>query len=354
MTMLLKEPDAPVGEPATEPPAPARACDTCGAEMADGQDWCLSCGTAAPGRLGTRPGMRAATTIVAITLLLAGGAVAASYAALSDDAQREASRPAPPDATPVAAAPQATVPAVTPPPTATTPGATTPGVTTPVIPPTATTPGITTPTLPTIQTPRIPKITAPTTSIPTTTPRVTPTVTPKTTTPKSTTPAKKNTSSTASSNVIALPADSLALYDPYNRAKEKTDPADAYDDKTDTAFSITTEPGQKMGLGLVIDLESAKAVKVLELVTNTPGFRAEVYGATGSQRPPDILDTRWAHIKDRSRVDETKIEGNKPGDGRERIVLGGGGKSYRFFAIWLTTPPDAGTVVRFQDLKLLG
>ena len=32
--------------------------------MAPGQDWCLECGTAAPGRLGRRPGLRAAATVV--------------------------------------------------------------------------------------------------------------------------------------------------------------------------------------------------------------------------------------------------------------------------------------------------
>ena len=48
--------------------------------MAPEQDWCLNCGTAAPGRLGERPGWRAASTVIVLALLLvlgaAGGAAA--------------------------------------------------------------------------------------------------------------------------------------------------------------------------------------------------------------------------------------------------------------------------------------
>ena len=38
--------------------------------MQRGQDWCLECGTAAPGRLGARPGWRAAFTVVGLTTVL--------------------------------------------------------------------------------------------------------------------------------------------------------------------------------------------------------------------------------------------------------------------------------------------
>ncbi|MEA2303390.1 MAG: hypothetical protein QOH43_670, partial [Solirubrobacteraceae bacterium] len=84
------------------PAAPPRTCAACGAALAPEQDWCLECGTAAPGRLGGRPGMRSAVAVAVLTLLLVGGAVAASYAALSTDANRRASTTTPADAAPVA------------------------------------------------------------------------------------------------------------------------------------------------------------------------------------------------------------------------------------------------------------
>ena len=87
--------------------------------MVPGQDWCLECGAAAPGRLGRRPGMRAATTIVGLTLALVAGAVTAGYAAINGDAGREVAKPAAASGAPVAQAPPATPTA----PAATTPAA---------------------------------------------------------------------------------------------------------------------------------------------------------------------------------------------------------------------------------------
>ena len=97
MALLLKDREA-TPEAAPQPPdgvvtvaAPDYACEVCGNAMARGQDWCLECGTAAPGRLGARPGWRAAFTIVGLTTLLLACAVVAAYAALTSDAERTAS-----------------------------------------------------------------------------------------------------------------------------------------------------------------------------------------------------------------------------------------------------------------------
>jgi hypothetical protein len=315
--------------------------------MAPGQDWCLECGTAAPGRIGGKPGWRAGATVVGITLLLVAGAVAASYAALSGDANREAAKPAPPSATPVAQAPPAAVPGQ---PGAVAPGATIPGATTPG----ATTPGVTTPSA--IKPPRIfPQGNqAPSavnqTPIPTTqTPTVTPS--PGATTPTPTTPSTPKPTKPAGPQTIALGADALSLYDPYKNATAQGDPADADDNNGDTAWFVTSKNAASMGVGMLVDLESARGVKVLGLVTKTPGFRVEVYGAD-SELPADVLDTRWTHIRDRSRVDETSKDGTKAGDAMERIVLGGGTSKYRYMLLWFTTPPDAGPTVRLTQVVL--
>ena len=97
MALLLKDREAspqPGGQPpdgAVSSTAPDFACEACGAAMQRGQDWCLECGTAAPGRLGARPGWRAAFTVVGLTTLLLLCAVVAGYAALTSDAERSAS-----------------------------------------------------------------------------------------------------------------------------------------------------------------------------------------------------------------------------------------------------------------------
>src|ERR671932_186050 len=94
MKLLERQPeavrDAPPEPPAEAPPehAPSepelRTCKSCGATMEPGQDWCLACGAAA-GRLAGRPGLRSMSAVLGLTGLLVAGAVAASYAALSED-----------------------------------------------------------------------------------------------------------------------------------------------------------------------------------------------------------------------------------------------------------------------------
>src|SRR4051794_33670216 len=94
MTLLLRDHDAKAAEPDAQTPPEvtpeARTCPTCHSPLEPEQDWCLQCGEAQPGRLAALPGKRAAATVIALTALIVGGAVAASYAALSDDPAPEA------------------------------------------------------------------------------------------------------------------------------------------------------------------------------------------------------------------------------------------------------------------------
>ncbi len=333
----------------TEPPATVRVCDACSATMDGAQDWCLECGTAAPGRLGSRAGWRPITAVVALTLVLVGGAVAASYAALSEDSKIAAGNTtAQADATPVAQTPPALPAASVPPAVAgpTGPAAVAPGVLPSVPAPVAPTSKPSVPITPVVPTPPILPIspsggtTKPSTSG-------------GSETKDTTTPDEDDTADTTKSPVdVALGADAVSVYDPYSRATIKGDPADAYDGSRDTTFRLgTADDGKPMGVGIVIDLEKTTAVRGVELVTDTPGYRVEIYGASSSKLPPDIIDTRWAHFADRSKVDQGKKDGNIPGDDKDRISLGGERKT-RWLVLWMTTPPVKGPLVRINELSL--
>jgi len=324
----------------------ARSCDHCGAGMSPEQDWCLECGTAAPGRLGVRPGTRAMLTVVGITLLLAVGAVAASYAALSEDSKLDAARPGSTDSAPVAQVPPTLPPASTP------PGAATPTMPAAPVTPPAELPKITPPA--SVTPPTSTPITPPATSV-TPTPTPTPSPTGTGNDEDLTTPADDDTKSTTpTATGITLGADAVTIYDPYGRVTVKGDPADAYDDDRDSTFRIgTADPTKPMGVGLIIDLEKITPVRAVELLTDTPGYRVEVYGTSSSELPPDILDARWNHFSDRTNVDGSKKDGNVPGDDRERISLRAERK-VRYLNLWLTTPPEKGPIVRIAELNLFG
>jgi hypothetical protein len=302
------------------------------------QDWCLNCGTAAPGRLGERPGWRAASTVIALTLLLVLGAVGAGYAALTGDSQpKQAAATAP-----AAAQPQ-TQAQVTPPAAATPPAATQAQPTTPAQP---------------AKPKKLPKVHA---SQPATTQGspVTPTP-PAATTPPSTgsTGTGTGTTTTPQSGTTTQPADTGPqpidlngdagkVYDPYGRVKASGEVTRALDGDATTSWYVDPKDPQQVAVGYAVDLGKLQGVREIQLQTPTPGFRVEVYATDETELPPDILDTRWSHIKDVSGV------GAKDG-GKQTIVLGAGTTKYRNVLLWFTQPPTDAPRLRLTELKLLG
>jgi hypothetical protein len=92
-------------------PVPLR-CPRCGAGVAPEQDWCLECGAPARTRLAPTPNWRAPVALVAVVVLLAGGALAFAFTNLTSNdghvAATAATTTAP--AQPNDTAPQTTVP----------------------------------------------------------------------------------------------------------------------------------------------------------------------------------------------------------------------------------------------------
>ena len=325
--------EAPQEQPPTKPEA-VRTCASCGSPMEPDQDWCLNCGTAATGSLGQRPGWRAASTVIAITLALVLGAIAASYAAItSDDGKKPAA------AAPAPAAQQqapATPPATTPPAAST---------------PTTSTPTQSTPTTPN----KLPKVTTPQSNGTGAAP-ITPS-TPTTSTPTTSTPAPTNTGTTTSPSTttpepagpqpIQLAGDAGKAYDPYGKSKASGEAERAIDDDPATSWYVDLKDPALLGLGYAIDLGKLQGIREIELETPTPGFRIEVYATDETELPPDILDTRWSHITNVSDV------GTKD-DGKQKIVLGAGTTKYRNLLLWFTEPPTDGARIRLTEVKPLG
>jgi hypothetical protein len=333
--------------------APQVACEVCGGALQRGQDWCLECGTAAPGRLGARPGWRAAFTIVGLTLLLVCGAVLASYAALTSDAERTASAPASGNGNPVVA--QAPAPAAPAAPTAPVqPGATGPGTTPPPVVPGATpvAPGagpqtsahplpVPRPAVPPgkgVVPPAAGKTPAGTAKAPTAVPPA----------GAKTPEAQQSESATLTPQVIALKSDGAQTYDPGKRAGAEFGPAaNAIDRKLDTVWDVTVPAdGNPIGAGLRIDMGAAYALQSLRVATDTPGFRVELYGAVDKAVPADVLDKRWQHLTDSKAVASGKA-----------IDLKGKGDApkYRQFLVYVTAPAQpTDPRVAISELQLRG
>ena len=334
MALLLRDRGAPPGaappppDGAVLPTVPDFACETCGAAMQRGQDWCLECGTAAPGRLGAKPGWRAAFTVVGLTTLLLCCALIATYAALTSDAERTAAAAPAGSGDPITAQVPGTADPDTVPPLVQ-PGVTGPGVTPPATPPAAGTPIIPT-TKPPVATPNTP-------IIPTPPP---PAAAQSNTQPQAGTagddPAggtagtdSSGTADAAQANTpvtIEFKKDAAQTYDPIKRAGAEFGPAaNAIDAKPDTVWDVTVPAdGQPIAAGLVIDLGKPYALRSLRLDTPTDGFTVEIYGAKSAKDlPADVIDKRWIHLTDKKFVldDEPILLKGKGDNAKVQLLL---------------------------------
>ena len=296
-----------------------QTCEKCGAALQDGQDWCLRCGTGAPGSLDMGgPGWRSATAVLGVTAVLVLGAGAAAYAALT---QPSPPKPAPKVITVAQAAP---APVTTP----TTPGTTsTPG-----------TPGaLGTPTtikpLPSTTQPKIP-LTTPTPSSSTTTP-TTGTGSKESGTGSGTTKSSTKPSggtSTEQPTPILLDTNAASTYNPYGYpASDFGDPSLAIDGETGTGWTALLNPAvaPKMAEGLAIDLKTAQRVGALTLISSTPGMTVQVYGANGSTLPASITDPAWTAL-------------SPARDAKKRsahITLRHSSQAFRFIVLWISRAP---------------
>jgi hypothetical protein len=316
VALLVKDREA--SPPAAQQPpdgpasttAPDYACQVCGAAMERGQDWCLECGTAAPGRLGARPGWRSAFTVVGLTTLLLLCAVVAAYAALTGDAERSASSAPAGSGDPVTApVPAGAVPA--------------PPAGAPPVQPGATGPNTTAPPVAANTKPIIPvKPPASATNTPVTPPAAKSGADKgggATGTANDADAGPANPTAPASSELIAFGKDAAKTYNQPARAGAEFGPAAfAIDDKPSSVWDVVVPAdGQPIGAGLVIDLGKRYALESLRLTTPTPGFTVEIYGAkSAKQLPVDVIDKRWIHLTDKKGVqDGSPIALEGKGDG---------------------------------------
>jgi hypothetical protein len=324
-------PPAPLEAPDVVVPDDAsRLCVNCASLLAEGQDWCLECGTAQPGRIGGRPGWRAALTIVAVVALLAVGAVAAAYAALSSDAERVASAPPPQSAEPVVPAPPVqTAPA-----------------------PVDETPSVPAPTDSGADAPStgggsgsagVPSTSDDTTSAGgTDTGAGTSGDTGSSSGGSGTTDAEDegDTEKKEPSPVIALSPDAASTFDPDARGGGLTgDPADAIDGMRRTKWEAPVGEDGKVGIGLLVSLEKAKEIDNVRLQAGTPGFSVELYGSTLGTAP----DKAPGATRYWKKLDTTRDFGTD-----ERLKVGG---TYRHVLLWFTDQP-ADTKVMIPELTV--
>lgn len=273
---------------------PDFACASCGAGMDAGQDWCLECGTAAPGRIDERPGGRAALTIAGVVVALVLSAGVAAYAALATDAARQ-TQGADPNGQPL----QAQVPQAPAPGAATNTPPRTPAVPSP-LPKGGPGNGAQIPTP------------APAAGGETGAPAPAPPsgggAGPSPASgdgagaPGGSSGGSGGAPATGAVGPIALApgaGDVQFLNEGEERADARFgDPTKAYDGSDASVWSASVPAdGDDFGLGLAFSLERPRDVRSVTLALDgRQGFSVQVFGSGNSSIPPDMLDRRWKKI----------------------------------------------------------
>jgi hypothetical protein len=296
-------------------PAPdARPCRVCAAALEAGQDWCLECGAAAPGRLGPRPSRRPAVGVLALTLFLAGGAIAASYAAVSADSARQAASPA----EQIAQQPS-------------NPAQTSDQVlsTRPIAPAGG---------LPTRATAPLGGVHSKVTTAPKATAK------PKVTAKPKAKPKRSHVAVAPTGPLRGVAPAGASTYNPYGRpASNFGSAAAAIDGSTATAWTAVVDPDHQSGLAVGVDIAISPrtGLRALDLRTTTPGMTIEVYGASGGE-PVSIVDPAWTHL--------ATVHAVAAG---QQIGLGSGLQQIRHLLVWITNVPSGVDKVALSELRPL-
>jgi hypothetical protein len=131
-------------------------------------------------------------------------------------------------------------------------------------------------------------------------------------------------------------------FDPFGGGEEHGyEVRNVYDDDKSTTWSTENYtsavfPAGKTGVGIYVWSDNAVEARRLELLSPTPGFKAEVYG---SNRTPEGIED-WGEPLATLKGDGERYRATLPG------------RNYERFLVWITDLPPEGTV-EIADIRLL-
>ncbi|CAA9488505.1 MAG: Serine/threonine protein kinase PrkC, regulator of stationary phase [uncultured Solirubrobacteraceae bacterium] len=138
---------------------------------------------------------------------------------------------------------------------------------------------------------------------------------------------------------VPLKARAGGDFDPLGGDGEHADEtAFVTDNDTSTTWSTETYSAglQKDGVGIWVDAAPGLEAREIDVLTTTPGFTAEIYGATSG--PPDAIDG-W-----------TKLTDAREFGSSERVKLSG--ERYRWYLVWITSLAPEERNAEISEIRL--
>ena len=140
----------------------------------------------------------------------------------------------------------------------------------------------------------------------------------------------------AGERVVSVGSTSAKDYDPLGDDEEHPERAPlVVDRQPDTSwitesYSSGLEGANKDGVGIYVDAKPGVEAVRMEIQSPETGWRAEIFGASGS-RVPEGIDAGWK-----------RLGGGEVRSDHQRFKLADSGERYRYYLVWITElPPDA-------------
>jgi eukaryotic-like serine/threonine-protein kinase len=150
----------------------------------------------------------------------------------------------------------------------------------------------------------------------------------------------------AGETTVSVARASATDYDPEGDDTEHHDQAPLAVDR-DPGTAWTTESYRngiagagKTGVGIYLDAKPGVEAVRMEIQSAEPGWKASIYGATGSQ-VPDGIDAGWK-----------RLGGGTVRSEKQRFKLDAGGDRYRYYLVWITELPPDQQRVELRELFL--
>jgi eukaryotic-like serine/threonine-protein kinase len=161
-------------------------------------------------------------------------------------------------------------------------------------------------------------------------------------------------SSTAGLVPVPLSQNAAHGYNPFGTGPENpnhiqnvidSDPNTSW--STEQYYDGTLRKPGGVGTGLYLDASPRVVARAIEIQTPTPGFAAQIYGA--NQEPPSLPEAD--HTPLAARGWQGPIGGSAAVASRETIRFAGG-RSYRYYLVWLTSLPPGMQLATINELTL--
>jgi serine/threonine-protein kinase len=151
----------------------------------------------------------------------------------------------------------------------------------------------------------------------------------------------------AGERVVSVGATSAKDYDPLGDEEEHPERAAlVVDRQPDTrwiteSYSSGLEGANKDGVGIYVDAKPGVEAVRMEIQSPETGWRAEIFGATGS-RVPESIASGWQ-----------RLGGGEVRSDHQRFKLADSGERYRYYLVWITDLPPDSQRVEIGEIALL-